>query len=55
MFIATYFLLPYILENSKFKSYNIFDLVRGFQQDDRFGFDARNDWRDLYSVLVQLH
>lgn len=26
-FIATYFLLPYILENSKFKSYKIFDLV----------------------------
>lgn len=23
--------------------------------DDRFGFDARNDWRDLYSVLVQLN
>lgn len=23
--------------------------------DDRFGFDARNDWRDFYSVLVQLH
>ena len=23
--------------------------------DDRFGFDARNDWRDFYSVLVQLN
>ena len=23
--------------------------------DDRFGFDARNDWRDFYSVLFQLN
>jgi hypothetical protein len=49
----------YVNENPECKnsSYACFERKFYFDLgiDDRFGFDARNDWRDFYSVLVQLN
>jgi hypothetical protein len=49
----------YINENPECEnsSYACFDSKFYFDLgiDDKFGFDARNDWKDFYSVLVQLN
>ena len=51
--------IDYVNENPECKnsSYACFDTKFYFDLgiDDRFGFDARNDWKDFYSVLVQLN